>query len=859
MLYTALVFNPDVNLMQPILAPKFSKTFLVLVSFLTTGGVTTSFLDSALAQITPDATLGTESSVVTPNADGVDSISGGATRDTNLFHSFDAFSVRTGGTALFNNAANIQNIISRVTGGSVSNIDGLIGVNGTANLFLLNPNGIIFGPNARLNIGGSFLGSTASSINFADGTQFNATEPQTTPLLIVSVPVGLGFGSSPGRILVQGNGQGARVTTELIDTTSGLRVQPDETLALVGGNVALEGATLKTAGGRIELASVAGSGLVSLASTGKGWELGYTGIPTFGNVRLSQQASVDASGMGGGDVEVRGRRISITDGSQIEASTLGEKPGGTLNINSLDLVELTGESADGRLISGIATQVYPGASGSGGNLNIETGQLIVRDGAQISAGTFGVGNAGSLGVIASNSVEVIGTTVDLLSSGLFSQASPGATGAGGNLNIKTARLTVRDGGLISSGTSGRGAAGSLSISAHNLVEVSGTPTGSRFGSAIATSVEPRATGDGGDLTLETQQLIVRDGATVSSATFGRGRGGTLSVRAKDSVDLIGSSASGIPSGLSARTTGAGNAGSLNIETGQLSVWDGARVTVNSFGEGTAGRLELKAREIRLNNQGKITAETASGQGGEIVLQVQDLLLMRHNSQISTSAGNAQTGGDGGNIDINTKFLVAVPQENSNISANAYKGRGGNIDITAQGIFGIQPRNQDTPLSDITASSELGINGTVQINTPDVDPAIGLANLPEELVEASNQIAQGCPAGVGPRASKFVITGRGGLPPTPRESQDGETVLEDWGTSAQAFAAKPQNEISPRSHLEHRESDPAISTNPASSESAPIVEATGWVTNAKGEVFLIAEAPTTELTVPWLNSTNCHAP
>lgn len=144
---------------------------LRLFSWLAIGWASAVFGDCTIAQIVPDGTLGAERSVVTPNTGNVDVISGGATRGANLFHSFEQFSVRTGGEAYFHNALSIQNIISRVTGGDVSNIDGLLRANGKANLFLLNPNGIIFGPNASLSIGGSFVGSTASSLNFADGTQ----------------------------------------------------------------------------------------------------------------------------------------------------------------------------------------------------------------------------------------------------------------------------------------------------------------------------------------------------------------------------------------------------------------------------------------------------------------------------------------------------------------------------------------------------------------------------------------------------------------------------------------------------------------------------------------------------------------
>ncbi len=347
------------------------------------------------AQIVPDSTLPVNSSVTTQ--DNISNITGGTAAGGNLFHSFEQFSAPTGNTVYFNNSIDIQNIFSRVTGASISNIDGLLRANGNANLFLLNPNGIIFGPNAQLNIGGSFLASTASSLRFADGKEFSATSPQTTPLLTISVPIGLGFGSNPGRIVVQGNGQGRRTTRDLIDTSVGLHVQPNATLALVGGNVMLEGGTLKTTGGRIELGSVGGPSLIGLTSIDKGWALSYEGVQNFQDVQLLQQATVDASGTGGGDVQVRGKRVTLADSSQIEASTLGSEAGGTLAVTSSESVELSGYIENPYIENayyGLLARVYEGATGTGGDVSIATGKLIARDGTKVSTETNDAGRGG---------------------------------------------------------------------------------------------------------------------------------------------------------------------------------------------------------------------------------------------------------------------------------------------------------------------------------------------------------------------------------------------------------------------------------------------------------------------------------
>lgn len=282
---------------------------------------------------------------------------------------------------------------------------------------------------------------------------------------------------------------------------------------------------------------------------------------------------------------------------------------------------------------------------------------------------------------------------------------------------------------------------------------------------------------------------------------------------------------------------------MTITTAQLIVRDKAQVTVSGIASGDAGTLEVQAREIRLDEEGVILAETASGEGGSITLLPQDLLLLRRGSKISTTAG---TGGNGGNITIKTPFIVAIPKENSDITANANQGAGGFIQIRAQGVFGIERREQLTRLSDITAFSKKApnLNGLIQINTPDVDPSRGLVALPAEPVNVIGLIAQGCPASVGQGESKFVITGRGGLPPSPSNTLDSDAIQVDFVT------------LNPGA--ENR-SSPHVSTNPTAPEPTQIVEAQGWVIGANGEVVLTATAANVTPHSPSMNPATYHTP
>ena len=801
----------------------------------------------AIAQvpIAPDTTLPMNSRVTSNGNTFI--IEDGTKVGSNLFHSFERFSVPTSGTAIFNNALDIQNIISRVTGGSLSTIDGLIQANGTANLFLFNPNGIIFGPNASLNIGGSFLGSTANSLKFADGSEFNATNPQSS-LLTVNVPVGLGFGEMPGRIVNQ-----SRATSGSGEVV-GLQVQPGKTLGLIGGEVTLPGGYLTAPQGRIELGAVAGNSLVSLTSTATGFALGYQGVRNFQNIQLSQRASVNADGAGGGEIQVQGKQVTLTGGSQILAQTFGSQAGGNVSVNASEAVEVLGTATDGSLDvpataigvflpqpSLISTTTF--AAGSGGNLTIQTGRLLVQDGGRIAASTAASGKGGALLIRASESVEVIGKAPllgvaeivrqisralglsetflgDVRTASGISTASNDA-GDAGNLTIETSKLTVRDGGLITANPVSTGAGGNLTLLASDSVEVSGIASSGVYPSSVTTN--SFGAGKAGDLKIVTQNLLIQDGAAVVSSTFASGQAGNIMVEASKSIELTGfSQIVQLSSGLFANSVGTGKAGDVTVTTGQLRIRDRAVISVSGAALGAAGNANIVADSIKLDNQGSIAGATATGMGGNITLNTRDLQLRRQSEITTNASGNAM----GGNITLDTNTLVAL--ENSDITANAPQGSGGKISINAQGIFGTQARDRLTPESDITAFGKTAeLNGVVNINTPDLSLQNALDTQESTFVNPDEAIANSCLARRNEQQGSFTVTGTGGLPQNPYEALSSRYVVTD----VQTLPAESKQQAS------YPLPTPSSPLPTPWKLGNPIVEAQGMAVTANGRIMV----------------------
>ena len=916
------------------------------------------------AQIIPDATLPSNSSV---NAIGsTTTINGGTTVGGNLFHSFQQFSLPSG-TAFFNNSTAIQNIITRVTGSSSSNINGILQTNGSANLFFINPNGITFGSDARLNIGGSFIASTAQSLKFADGNSFNAVAPQTS-LLTVSLPIGLQYGSStPAPISVQGIGNNVTFdpfTLETLPNTNpGLQVSPGQTLALVGGDIKLDGGNLLAPDGRIELGAVRG-GVVDLTATNSGLTLGYGNVNSFGDINLGNKASVDVSGNGGGSIQIQSRVLSMANASTVLALTQGNVAGQGITIRATDAIEVssTGVTADavnsGRsYISLIATDTGSASSARGGDLTIETKSLRVLDGSQLSANSNGSERGGNFNVTA-QTVELVGGILGLgVNSGLYTNVNLG-NGQGGNLNLFTNTLQVLNGGQISANTFDSGNAGSINVNAQSVVidgfggdnassnisslsalgpgnsgrveinsdrlqvlnggridtttftagsagdlvinakdlQVIGVGPDGRS-SRILANVDRGATGNGGNLILNSDRILVSDGGGIATLTYGVGNAGNLMVNAQ-TIQVLGTSPVGRPSALlaSAELNSIGKGGNLKITTNDLEVVNGAQIITSTRGLGDSGILTINANTIDLNGVGRntrsglfgnaldstgaggdvqvtanqlnirngatinvgnfpsldpsitpgqgpagnaqlnvkqinldystITANSVTGSGGNLLFS-SDAIVLRRGSVIST---NAQGTATGGNIDVKTNFLIAVPRENSDITANAIQGRGGNVDILTQGLFGLKFRDRLTPESDITASSEFGLNGMVQINSLGLDPSSGLVKLMTDMIDPSRLISKGCAGNVG---NRFIITGRGGLPTNPTDLKRSPRA---WGDVRSPIAQSTSIGI------------PIVQTQAPKSQ---IIEASMIQTNSDGSIELVDGSP-----VGSMNAASC---
>ncbi|MFG6107213.1 CHAT domain-containing protein [Leptothoe sp. EHU-05/26/07-4] len=605
-----------------------------------------------------------------------------------------------------------------------------------------------------------------------------------------------------------GSGSGGQVILSAQDLISGLDIltvssqgQAGNLLVNGTGNLLLDNVDLITSA---TVSVNIGSGpplIIEIDGIGESGDVDIIGNGdlTLGNSSIisSAQGIRDA-----GDVRITSPGlITIQDETQISSNTVSSGAAGDISINSDTEILVTG---DNTFLSAVTD-----AQGSAGNILLNAPQLTLADNARITA----TATATATGIEGSGSITLNASSMDLAGEvGVFAETegqTPAGTltlqpfdtnfGQGAAVLDPELSILLAPGANISASTSGQGQGGSLQVFAPEAITIAGPGR---------LAVESRGVGDAGDIEIETQQLTLTDDVEISASTFGTlplpntgtsgfsspgdagdirvnvdtanitngatiqtntegiGNAGSIDVNVSDTLRLNGGA---IAANTTSTSTGRG--GNINVTANTARLSNGS-ITVNSQGAGQGGDISVDADLLSLRNQSDISATTASTDGGNISIQAEDALILADRSEINATAGTAAAGGDGGNIDINAQFIVALREGQNRITAEAFQGNGGNINIVTIALLG-------TEVLDISASSQFGLDGEVSINSPNLDPARGLTQLPTNLTDASNQIANACAIDQQGQA-QFVVTGRGGLPTTPASLATSFYLLSDLG-------------------------------------------------------------------------------
>jgi len=671
------------------------------------GGIATP--GPSYAQIIPDRTLPINS-VVTPNG-AILTIDGGTASGGNLFHSFEQFNLPTGEAVLFNNPLEIQNIFTRITGGAGSTIDGLIQANGIANLFLLNPNGIIFGPNATLNLGGSFVVSTANGFTFADGSEFTAAGGEMqTPLLSMTVAVGLQYGSNPRGIEVQG---------------ANLTVQPGQTLGLAGGEVAIASGQLQAPGGRVALNAVGSEGATALNFENATVTLHQS--PTEetsnprGDISLSNNSILSVISNDGGDISLQGGNIQLSGGSRIVAGIQTQQggpnaQGGEITLDATGAITLTQQSA-------IGNQVGFNATGNGGNVTVSGQSLSLSEGSQLSALVKnGGGNAGQVVIQVAEGLTLTGTGTGILSLVEFGLGITEGQGLGnsGGIEIQAGTIALTNGAQLQSITQNQGNAGLVSIRTTDGVSLSGT------GSAIFNAVGQNGIGNSEGIEIEGRSLVLSDGAQLISQTQGNGNAGKIVLQVRELVSLMGSNTS-----IFNNSSGNGNTDGIEMNTGTLSMTGGAQIQAVASGLGNAGAVKISADDavtldgVRTGILSTVTSEVIEGNSGGIQIQARSLSLSEGAQLLAATFGR----GNAGPVSIQVRENITLTGANTVIFSSVgpiprdpftgtisppAEGNSGGIQMTGRSLL----MSEGAQIIGSTFEGQQGNAGNIQIQMAD---------------------------------------------------------------------------------------------------------------------------------------------
>ena len=628
----------------------------------------------ALAQIASDGSLSTS---VEQSGDNF-TINDGDRVGNNLFHSFGEFSVPNNGSAAFNNASDVANIFSRVTGGDVSQIDGLIQANGSANLFLINPAGIIFGEGSRLDIGGSFYGGTAEGILFSDGVEFNANE--ATPLLTINAPVGFNLREDAGNIVNRSVAESEPDEFGFVDPI-GLAVDEGESITIEANQIQFDLGLLTAPGGSIELRA-----LNDIAISGNAID------PAFN--------TSSSSGAGAIAINSSAGSISLVD-TDLSSSSFGEGNGGQISVfaqQALILEDTTlTSSAD--------------FAGEGGNVSLESATSIVLIDTRIDTGAFDDRRSGDIQITALNNGKIDFVGREDLPAEILADAFGNGEGLEGNQT--GGDLTV--------------IGGDITVDNYRLVSIV---------NPADDFLNPNTAGNGGDISITGTNIAIANNSSLETQTFGEGAAGSITVEGE--------------------------------------------------------RLTLDNAAIEASNRPTSTVAEDSV-GGNINLQLERLLSLRNDSSIEARAINNASGG---NINIDSRFIVAFPStgDGNDVIASAEAGRGGNIDIGTDSIFNLENRlsQPGNSTNDIDASSQLGVDGNVLIDIFSLNQLESIVALSANLVDSEPAVAYSCEAETG--TSGLAIRGKGGIPQAPAAPLRSENinVAEATNNSAEVGSRHSNN-------------------------------------------------------------------
>jgi filamentous hemagglutinin family protein len=722
---------------------KYLSYLLMLFGLLQTGFVA--------AEVVFDGSLGPALSL--PGPDFAVEASLGQQQGGNLFHSFERFNLFAGEIATFSGPDSVNNVISRVTGGQASMINGTFrSTIPGADVYFLNPAGILFGEQAKLDVLGSFHASTADTLRLGTDGQFNASDPDQS-ILTVAPPSAFGFlTDTPGSIRIEG---------------SRLSTTPGKDLSLIGGEIWIKGGGVQVdeigkpivdglgslsyltqvaaPGGQLSLISVASWGDILPSHPGFHFTEGI-----IGGVINVDTAQISTSGIGSGGIYVRGGRFDLING-KIESNTLGDQDGRGIDIEV--------EHFKLQDFAPFLTAVYANTFGSGnaGAIRLQVKKLTLSKNTIITSSSFSTGNAGNIHIDASDQLDSKGGDI-----GSFSLQT--ATGNTGHVKVITRQITLNEAAQISSTTFGIGNAGTVVIKAETITlsgkdEVAGLATGI-FASSTGQEAEA---GDAGRIEIEAEQLFVLGGARVTTGTTGPGKAGTIDVRVSGSLTVAGEGA-------------VDQAGQSKSAITSLS----ASTEENA---GAAGNLLIQAGRIHIKEGGEISTAAAIAGGGDVVISSPFLFHLKE-GQLTTSVGAGA--GNGGNITVSAPKFIVMNQ--GKIIAQAYAGDGGNITLVSQKFV-------QTPDSIVSASSELGQDGTVIITAPREDLGGKILGLTLRAFETPKFADFICSAEYMRNPSKFYIYFLAGRPWDPDDFQGNNLVhFSAFDENNQSIVASSPPEI-----------------------------------------------------------------